>query len=295
MTQHQLRAGSLELTVDADRGGSIMAFRDDGFDLLRPWDGASEDPRSFASFPLVPFSGRVGRARFRFAGRVRHLPPNFAPEPHAIHGQGWTSAWAVQAAGETMLELELLHDAPDAAFRYRAVQVFRLHPDHLELELGVTNRAGEAMPFGIGHHPYFTGRDEALLSAEVGGVWLPDDTNLPQRLEPVPALWSFHRRRPVAELVLDHNFQGWAGFARVDWPAAGRALAIEAAAPLRHLVVYVPEGADFFCVEPVSHVGDGFNLMDAGVAGTGVQVLGPGETLRGTVRFRPLRTPGPTG
>lgn len=291
MTQSQLRAGNLELTVDPARGGSIMAFRDGGFGLLRPWDGMSEDPRAFASFPLVPFAGRVGRARFRFAGRLRYLKPNFPPEPHAIHGDGWTSAWTVAGSSPTVLELELLHDAPDATFRYRAVQVFRLQADRLELELSVTNRAGEAMPFGIGHHPYFTGRDEALLSAEVGGVWLPDDANLPRRLEPVPVLWGFRLRRPVAELVLDHNFQDWSGLARIDWPAAGRALTIEAEAPFRHLVVYVPPGRDFFAVEPVSQVADGFNLMDAGVAGTGVRVLAPGETLRGTVRYRPLRVP----
>ena len=49
MTQHTLRAGDLELVVDAQRGGSIMAFRQGRFDLMRPWDGASDDPRSYAS------------------------------------------------------------------------------------------------------------------------------------------------------------------------------------------------------------------------------------------------------
>ena len=41
MTQHTLRAGDLELVVDAARGGSIMAFRQARFDLMRPWDGVS--------------------------------------------------------------------------------------------------------------------------------------------------------------------------------------------------------------------------------------------------------------
>ena len=97
MTQHTLRAGELELVVDAARGGSIMAFRDRGFDLMRPWDGVSEDPRSFASFPLVPFSGRVDHARFRFGGKTYDLAANFPPEPHAIHGDGWTSPWDLVA------------------------------------------------------------------------------------------------------------------------------------------------------------------------------------------------------
>ena len=79
MTQHTLRAGSLELMVDAARGGSILTFRDQGFDLMRPWDGVSDDPRTFASFPLVPFSGRVDHPRFRYGGRSHQLAANFPP------------------------------------------------------------------------------------------------------------------------------------------------------------------------------------------------------------------------
>jgi aldose 1-epimerase len=60
----------------------------------------------------------------------------------------------------------------------------------------------------------------------------------------------------------------------------------EAGEPLfDHLVVYVPPGQDFFCVEPVSHVNDGFNLLEHGVAGTGVLVLKPGKRLAGGVRM----------
>ena len=44
---------------------------------------------------------------------------------------------------------------------------------------------------------------------------------MPRQLEPVPVQWGFRLRRPVDELVLDHNFQGWGGTARVDWPARG--------------------------------------------------------------------------
>lgn len=288
MTQATLRAGDLELSVDAALGGSILAFRAAGFDLLRPWNGVSDDPRTFASFPLVPYSGRIDQAHFSFRGRRRALNANFAPEPHAIHGDGWTSNWTLVEAGPTSAEFELLHDRAGAPFQYRATQLFWLYPDRLEIELAVTNRGPEAMPFGLGHHPYFCHREEALLSAEVAGVWVPDDSGIPRERQAVPVTWNFRFRRPVEELVLDHNFDGWSGTARIDWPEAGWALVIEADAPFQHLVVYVPAGADFFCVEPVSHVADGFNLMNAGVAGTGVRVLAPGETLRGSVRFRPI-------
>ncbi len=288
MTQHTLRAGELELLVDAARGGSIMAFRTRGFDLLRPWDGVSEDPRSFASFPLVPFSGRVDHGRFRFDGREYALAPNFAPEPHAIHGDGWTSPWDTVATNATSAELELVHDRDGQPLRYRATQIFWLYPDRLEIAMSITNRGPEPMPFGLGHHPYFGDRDQARLSAEVGGVWLPDDLNVPTTLEPVPVLWGFRHRRPVAELVLDHVFQGWNGRALLEWPEAGHALEVTADELFRHLVVYVPPGKDFFCVEPVSMIGNGFNLLAAGVAGTGVRVLDPGQSMHGSMTFRPV-------
>lgn len=287
MTQQTLRAGELELVVDGARGGSILAFRQRGFDLMRPWDGVSEDPRTYASFPLVPFSGRVDHARFRFQGRSYALAPNFPPEPHAIHGDGWTSPWQTVTADGASAELELVHDTPGDVLRYRATQLFWLYPDHLEIAMSLTNRGPEPMPFGLGHHPYFGNRDQARLSARVGGVWLPDDLNVPKQLEPVPVLWRFEQDRPVDELVLDHVFQDWDGKARVDWPEAGRALLIEADELYRHLVVYVPPGRPFFCVEPVSMIGDGFNLLTDGVAGTGVRVLAPGESMRGSMYFRP--------
>ena len=289
-----LGAGDLELVLDPERGGSIMAFRVRSFDLLRPcWDPQQTNPRRFACFPLVPFSGRIDQARFTHRGRSHALPPNFVPEPHAIHGDGWTSAWELVSAQPSAAELELLRDPSEGPWRYRAWQRFWLYPDRLEIELGITNRGAEPMPFGLGLHPYLTHRDDALLSAEVAGVWLPDETNIPRRLEPVPALWRFAAERPVEELVLDHNFQGWSGTARIDWPEHGRSLTIAADPLFGHLVVYVPAGQDFFCVEPVSQVADGFNLMARGAAATGVHVLDPGQTLSGSVRFVPGQAGGP--
>ncbi|MFO1074535.1 MAG: aldose 1-epimerase, partial [Geminicoccaceae bacterium] len=65
MAPVRLSAGDLELVLDPDRGGSIMALRVRSFDLLRPcWDPEQPDPRRFACFPLVPFSGRIDRGRF---------------------------------------------------------------------------------------------------------------------------------------------------------------------------------------------------------------------------------------
>jgi len=84
---------------------------------------------------------------------------------------------------------------------------------------------------------------------------------------------------------MDHCFDGWDGRAELHWPETGVRLEIEAEPVFGHLVIYVPPGREIFCVEPVSHVNDGFNLLERGVAGTGVRVLAPGERLAGSVRF----------
>lgn len=289
MSVIQLARGELELVVDAARGGSIMAFRDQGFDLMRPWDGRTEDPRFFASFPLVPYSGRIDHARFDFDGRPYALAPNFPPEPNAIHGDGWTSPWQVIERDASTALIELVHGG-DVPLRYRALQRFTLRADALTVIMSVTNQGPRPMPFGLGHHPYFDKRPGTLLSAEVTGVWLPDAGNVPQTLAPVPIEWGFRLRRSVEELTMDANFQGWSGLARIDWPNEGHALEITADPLYRHLVVYVPEGQTYFCVEPVSMVGNGFNHLARGRTDTGVRVLKPGETLEGTMRFAPRRT-----
>jgi len=49
-----------------------------------------------------------------------------------------------------------------------------------------------------------------------------------------------------------------------------------------HLVVYVPRRRGYFAVEPVTHVNGGLALHQAGVEGTGVVILEPGQDQRAT-------------
>ena len=142
------------------------------------------------------------------------------------------------------------------------------------------------MPAGIGHHPYFIRTDGVTLRARLDHVWLPDERKIPQQRVPLPAAWDFADGRRLASVDLDHCFGGWDGRAELHWPELDLTLVIEAGPIFRHLVIYVPPGQDFFCIEPVSQVNDGFNMLERGVEGTGVRVLAPGETLAGTIRLR---------
>jgi aldose 1-epimerase len=285
----RLRRGDFALDLCPKWGGAIAGFRCGDRALLRPGDEAflpHGDPRLAAGFPLVPFSNRIADGRFRFRGRTYELARNSPPEPHAIHGYGWQNPWEVADASPSRAELSFRHAVSGTPFDYRARQLLELGEDGLEIALHVTNMGGGPMPAGLGLHPYFPRSDGVTLRAKLDHVWLPDERKIPKQRVPLPAAWDFARGLRLAPLDLDHCFGGWHGRAELTWPETNLTLVIEAAPPLGHLVIYVPPGQDFFCIEPVSHVNDGFNMLERGVQGTGVRVLAPGQTLGAAIRLR---------
>jgi aldose 1-epimerase len=114
---------------------------------------------------------------------------------------------------------------------------------------------------------------------------LNDASMAPVERVPVPPEWDFAGGKPVDALPLDNCFSGWDGRAQLDWPLRRVRLVMQADAVFGHLVVYVPLRESFWCVEPVSHINDGFNRFAAGEQDTGTVMLEPGETLTGRVRF----------
>lgn len=295
---HRIRlrrdAAILELAPAA--GGAITRYaRDDGggpVDLLRPASPEAVEervPTRMACFPLVPFSNRVGYGRFTFRGRSIELPANFPPEPHAIHGHGWSAPWEVLDRTEDSATLEYRHHADAWPFPYRVRQRFQLAPDHLAVSMEVRNEGDESMPVGFGWHPFFVRTPETRVTATVDRVWLAGDDALPERLIPVPEGWGLADGLKPDGLSLDNNFLGWDGHARIDWPEREAGLELEVEGPFGVLVLYTPAGEDFFCVEPASNSIDAFNLAAGGREDTGMLVLDPGRSVSGSMRLRPVQ------
>lgn len=281
-----LKYGDYELELCPEGGGCMTAFRFRGIDVMRPakddyWQ--SYEPRAAASFPLVPFSNRVADGRFDFEGRSYRLPINMPPEPHSIHGDGWKSAWQVERAEPA--RIVLVHRPVDTPFPYASRQLFELSETGLTATLEITNIGDKRIPVGFGHHPYFPRTEGLTLEMAVTDVWLPDERQLPVTRAPVPDEWNFSTAKRLAALDLDHDFTGGDGKAVMHWPESGIRLAIDADPVFGHVVVYVPPGRDFVCVEPVSHLANAVNLAAAGRTDTGLRVLEPGANLRGAMRF----------
>lgn len=286
-----LRAGQLSAGVAPAIGGSLTHFRhSDGIDLMRaatPEALTQDDPLGMACFPLVPFSGRIAGGKLAFAGQHYALPLNAPPDANALHGDGWQRAWQVNHADATEVRLSLPNPDRGWPWAYSALQTFRLTPDALTISLSVTNESDTPMPAGLGIHPWFDATPEASLRFDADTVFQVDDGYLFTEVTPVPEKWNFGTSRPVSGTDLVNGFAGWSGVAEVSWPERGASLSIAADDPLSHLVVYTPAGQPFFCVEPVTHSVDAFNLHAAGIApGNGTATLDPGATLSGTAVFR---------
>jgi aldose 1-epimerase len=279
-----LRAGDASLVLAPEAGGSVVRYwidRGATWDVLRPWAAPRLDQVfQSAAFALVPYSNRIRAGRFSFSGRDVALPLNRPPERHSIHGLGWQTAWQPRTVREHEAILECRHAGDPWPWAFLATQHFTLGPASLSVVLTLRNDSDTPMPAGLGWHPYFPRTPRATVKADVRAMWLTDDEVMPTTLAPARPGADLSRGVQVDAVGLDNCFVGWSRRAAIEWPEPGMHLVLTAEAPLDFLVVYTPPGRPFFCVEPVSHVTDAFNLAPGGRTDTGARALAPGETLR---------------
>lgn len=285
MTLLSLRAGRLAVDPAPEAGGSIARFAIDGVgDILRFATAdalASGTGKDAACYPLVPFSNRIANGHLAFEGGAVRLAPNWPGVPHPMHGDGWSQAWQVGRSDVRSADLVYEHAARSGwPFRYRARQRLVLDEARLTIALSIENLESRAVPAGLGLHPFFLCDSDTELTCRTTGVWVTDAEVLPVERVPVPAEWEFSRSRRIDGLGLDHCFDGWDGIAAITWPGRRLRLVLSATEAFRHLVIYIPDGRSFFCVEPVSHAN----------GAVGRRLLGPGATLAGEIAFS-LSTP----
>ena len=281
-----LRAGDAAVELAPEAGGSVTRYWIARGPVTREWlrptpAGAlrAGHPYLAAAFPLVPYSNRIRAGRFTFRGRSVVEPLNRPPERHAIHGHGWQARWQPAEVTAATARLEYRHPAGAWPWAYRATQRFTLTPSGLTVELSLSNQSAAPMPAGLGWHPYFPRTPRVTITADVRAMWLTDEEKMPTERVAPPAA-PFGRGR-------DNCFVGWSRWVTIDWPELGARLVMRATPPLDYLVVFTPARRPFFCVEPVSHMTDAFNLAEAGRSDTGTLVLEPGETLRTAVVLTP--------
>jgi aldose 1-epimerase len=132
------------------------------------------------------------------------------------------------------------------------------------------------MPAGLGYHPYFPRTDHSYYRALHRGEWLNDDDCLPRLLDLHPEPRDWWDGRAVGTRAVDTVYTSREGPLVIGWPERDMEIEITPSTNLPFTVVYSPRGAEFFCVEPVSHIPDAVNRKEAD---NGLVWLQPGVTL----------------
>lgn len=267
----RLASGDVEIALDPWMGGGVTSFSWRGIDVFRAHT-AGDHPTDLACFPLVPFCNRIADGCVPRAGEVGTiLMSQKGVDPrHAIHGLGWISPWAVRQSEPDLATLSLSHDGSIWPWSFSSEQQFRLLGDGYSHSLTVTNTDEVPMPAGLGLHPYFP-RDGANLESDFTGYWETEPDRLPGRHRPLgkPPNW-------FAGAGFDNCFTGAQEPVRLLWPT--HTLTIRSCSNLPFTHIYTPQGEDYLCVEPVSHIPDAVN-SPLSQDKTGLQMLEPGESF----------------
>ena len=242
--------------------------------------------RESGSYPLVPYSNRIGKGDLQWMGAHYALTPNFSPEPHSIHGVGWCRPWQVLLSDAQSARLGYVHRADaDWPFDFESTQEVRLTEDSLELRIAMKNLSAQPVPAGLGWHPYFAKRAGTRVRFAASGRWEMGEDKLPTQLAAHTGLDA-----NCSELTVDHCFAGWSGTLELLDPQ----LRVQVESNLRYLVVFTTPQRDNIAIEPVSHVNNALAL--AGLTGRSVQDLGirtlqAGESMDCTMRIRVQQQP----
>ncbi|THD58363.1 aldose 1-epimerase [Phenylobacterium sp.] len=279
-----------------------------------PEDFAGDNSFSFGGAILAPYANRIrGRAlagsreiETTVAGRTVRLPRNWggqAPgaEQYAMHGLildaqvAWTQGAPNRVSGRL--------DAGDFGGRWpgRAVLTFDWRLEGGGLSLGVTaeNVGDEALPMGLGWHPYFAlpsgdRRQARLWTAGHARALVNNyDEVLPTGAVEAVAGGAYDFSAPggraLGDLYLDDCFNDLARgdggtVAEVRDPASGLGLRVASpSSQVRALQVYAPPDRGVVVIEPQFNLADPFG-PEWGGRDTGMALIPPDGRVSYDVR-----------
>jgi aldose 1-epimerase len=237
-----------------------------------------------ACFPLVPVSGRIADARFRWREQQIAVSRNVDFESNHLHGEGWQRPWSVDHVSSDRAVLGLTSAGSQWPFSYRSSFAYALSDKGLAIEMAMTNTDTQPMPAAIGVHPWFPA-PLAHLTARAQTLWEVDRRKLFTRKVAAGGKRDFSLGASLQGADLEHGFTDWDRRALLKWDDCPSSLLIRASEVLSHLVVYTRSPSGDFCVEPVSCSVDAFNLFADGVEDTGTRILDPGDSLLARAEF----------
>ena len=279
----ELVAGHARVVLDPTAGGRLASLVLGGRErLLGPPSAAAAADTTWGCFFMAPWAGRIGGARFAWEGDVVRLTPNLGA--HALHGAVFDEPWQLVERSPTAVELTCPFPRARWALGGRAGQRIELRPGALVLE-GWVEAAERALPAALGWHPWFArpARGDVRVQVIADRVLETSDDLLPTgRTRPVSGDTDLRTGPALGPRRLDHVYPDARSPAVVRWEDLSLEIGFEP--PLGTIVVHTPAAG--FCVEPQSAWPHAPALAAAGVGGTGLVRVPPGDRFQARAEWR---------
>lgn len=276
-------------------GGGLRRYEVDGRDVVDGY-GARDLCPSGRGQVLAPWPNRLGDGRYEFRGRVGRAPLDEPERRNAIHGLVRWMPWVPVSMAQNALTMACrLHPQPAYPWTLDLQVTYRLGRDGLAVSVVAANpSADEAVPFGVGFHPYLTVGvspvDRAHLQVPARQRLVTDDRGLPTAEAPVATTeYDFRAGRTIGPTRLDTAFSDLQrdGLGRatvvLTGPDDGHRVSLWVDESFPYLMVYTADTVDqparrrtAVAVEPMSCPPDALR------SGTDLVVLDPGARFTGS-------------
>jgi aldose 1-epimerase len=301
-----LRDGNAEAHVVSGLGANVARFRVGDVEVLAsPPDMATlrERPTRWGSACLFPFPGRIQGGRFTFRGKTIQLPVD-GRDGNAIHGVVRTRPWRVLSADAAKVRARISTaaagiPAAEWPWPFELTLTVTLNDGRLRVATEARNVGSEAMPIGLGFHPYFHVDDKTLVQIDATEEWA-QEAGLPTgQVRQLTAREWPRKALPIGQIPPDSQMaEGPVRNRLVRKAGTGRAgvratltypthrVALSANAGFRRMVFFTPASPPLVSLEPQTCVPNAHRLAGEGNDETGLVVLVPGRSWRGWWELR---------
>jgi aldose 1-epimerase len=271
-----------------------MLWADAAFD-------SGEKRPSGSGIPLLfPFPGRIGGAKYTFAGREYSLEPGDA-HGNTIHGFLLNRPWRVveQTGSRLVGEFQASKDDTKILEHWPADFLIRVsyevRSSELVSNIYYENTGNGPLPCGFATHAYFrlpladgSAVADTIVTAPVHKFWELERMNPTGQMQSVAADKKLDAGLRLADNQFDTVFTDLTpdtdGMLRTKLadPKSGRSLTQTFDTSFTQCVVYTPPHREAICLEPYTCVPDAIRLKSEGHE-TGLQILAPGESRETTI------------
>ena len=209
--QHEIRLGVMRAIV-TEVGAGLRSFSIDGREVLDTYAPHEMAP-SGRGQALLPWPGRIEDGRYVFNGTTYQTPLSEPPTHNAIHGLTRWANWRVVSHESQRLTMELrLHAQVGYPFVLLLQEDYKLTSRGLEVQTVARNIGAAELPYGAGHHPYFTVgtalANDAVLHVPARSYFRANERSIPI-VPPVSVegtRYDFRAPHAIGETVLDTGY-----------------------------------------------------------------------------------------